>query len=315
MKLVEGYTLREVIDLSIKKAPRRSTATASTAWSRSSRSRTLTAQPRRRPSRREAREHPDGPFGEVLLLDWGLAKVWSEAPEETPEMPLPAGRIVPYVEEPLRGPICRRSRSSGAATSTTAPTSTRSARCSTRSSPARRRSSDRVAGVLGQVETTPPSEVAPDRDIPQARGHLHAVHREGPDSGSSPRASSRPCSQQLRWSSGALGVHRSRLATGQAPALSARRHEACGGRAAPTGISGSSSPCPTGAHPSRTRPRSPGTRRRARCPRVTDPPRRHRRDRLLDPSFGIASVSGVRMIGQTALTVIHASRRPGRGPS
>jgi serine/threonine-protein kinase len=29
-----------------------------------------------------------GPFGEVLLLDWGLAKVWSEEPEEIPDMPL-----------------------------------------------------------------------------------------------------------------------------------------------------------------------------------------------------------------------------------
>ncbi|MCA9503681.1 MAG: serine/threonine protein kinase [Spirochaetaceae bacterium] len=29
-----------------------------------------------------------GPFGEVLLLDWGLAKVWSETPEEVPDMPL-----------------------------------------------------------------------------------------------------------------------------------------------------------------------------------------------------------------------------------
>ena len=28
-----------------------------------------------------------GPFGEVLLLDWGLAKVWSEEPEEIPDMP------------------------------------------------------------------------------------------------------------------------------------------------------------------------------------------------------------------------------------
>lgn len=29
-----------------------------------------------------------GPFGEVLLLDWGLAKVWSMEPEELPDMPL-----------------------------------------------------------------------------------------------------------------------------------------------------------------------------------------------------------------------------------
>ncbi len=28
-----------------------------------------------------------GPFGEVLLLDWGLAKVWSETPEVIPDMP------------------------------------------------------------------------------------------------------------------------------------------------------------------------------------------------------------------------------------
>ncbi|HKK53098.1 MAG TPA: serine/threonine-protein kinase, partial [Myxococcota bacterium] len=29
-----------------------------------------------------------GPFGEVLLLDWGLAKVWSMEPEELPELPM-----------------------------------------------------------------------------------------------------------------------------------------------------------------------------------------------------------------------------------
>ena len=29
-----------------------------------------------------------GPFGEVLLLDWGLAKVWSENPEEVPDLPM-----------------------------------------------------------------------------------------------------------------------------------------------------------------------------------------------------------------------------------
>jgi serine/threonine-protein kinase len=29
-----------------------------------------------------------GPFGEVLLLDWGLAKVWSMQPEEVPDLPL-----------------------------------------------------------------------------------------------------------------------------------------------------------------------------------------------------------------------------------
>lgn len=28
-----------------------------------------------------------GPFGEVLLLDWGLAKVWSMEPEELPDLP------------------------------------------------------------------------------------------------------------------------------------------------------------------------------------------------------------------------------------
>lgn len=32
-----------------------------------------------------------GPFGEVLLLDWGLAKVWSETPEEVPDTPLILG--------------------------------------------------------------------------------------------------------------------------------------------------------------------------------------------------------------------------------
>jgi serine/threonine protein kinase len=31
-----------------------------------------------------------GPFGEVLLLDWGLAKVWSDAPEDKSDLPLDA---------------------------------------------------------------------------------------------------------------------------------------------------------------------------------------------------------------------------------
>src|SRR5690606_8075930 len=29
-----------------------------------------------------------GPFGEVMLLDWGLAKVWNETPEPVPDLPL-----------------------------------------------------------------------------------------------------------------------------------------------------------------------------------------------------------------------------------
>lgn len=92
MKLVEGYTLREVIDLSIEEG------TQPVDGYGFHRMVTILIQVANALDYAHAHGvvHRDikpanilmGPFGEVLLLDWGLAKVWSEAPEETPEMPL-----------------------------------------------------------------------------------------------------------------------------------------------------------------------------------------------------------------------------------
>ncbi len=92
MKLVEGYTLREVIDMSIEEGTQ---AVDGYGFHRMV---TLLIQVANALDYAHSHGvvHRDvkpanilmGPFGEVLLLDWGLAKVWSEAPEETPDMPL-----------------------------------------------------------------------------------------------------------------------------------------------------------------------------------------------------------------------------------
>ena len=92
MKLVEGYTLREVIDLSIEEGTQ---AVDGYGFHRMV---TLLIQVANALDYAHSHGvvHRDvkpanilmGPFGEVLLLDWGLAKVWSETPEETPDMPL-----------------------------------------------------------------------------------------------------------------------------------------------------------------------------------------------------------------------------------
>jgi serine/threonine-protein kinase len=92
MKLVEGYTLREVIDLD--KAEGRQPVDGYGFH----RMVTLLIQVANALDYAHTHGvvHRDikpanilmGPFGEVLLLDWGLAKVWSEEPEEIPEMPL-----------------------------------------------------------------------------------------------------------------------------------------------------------------------------------------------------------------------------------
>lgn len=92
MKLVEGYTLREVLDLAIEEGTQ---AHDGYGFHRMV---TLLIQVANALDYAHSHGvvHRDvkpanilmGPFGEVLLLDWGLAKVWSEAPEETPDMPL-----------------------------------------------------------------------------------------------------------------------------------------------------------------------------------------------------------------------------------
>ena len=92
MKLVEGYTLREVQDLA--------TAEGTQAVDGYGFHRMVTILIQVANALDYAHSHGVvhrdikpanilmGPFGEVLLLDWGLAKVWSEEPEEVPEMPL-----------------------------------------------------------------------------------------------------------------------------------------------------------------------------------------------------------------------------------
>ncbi len=92
MKLVEGYTLREVLDMAIEDGTQ---AVDGYGFHRMV---TILIQVANALDYAHSHGvvHRDikpgnilmGPFGEVLLLDWGLAKVWSEKPEEVPEMPL-----------------------------------------------------------------------------------------------------------------------------------------------------------------------------------------------------------------------------------
>jgi serine/threonine-protein kinase len=91
MKLVEGYTLREVLDTS------REEGTLPVDGYGFHRMVTILIQVANALDYAHSHRvvHRDikpanilmGPFGEVLLLDWGLAKVWSEEPEEIPDMP------------------------------------------------------------------------------------------------------------------------------------------------------------------------------------------------------------------------------------
>jgi len=91
MKLVEGYTLREVLDTS------REEGTLPVDGYGFHRMVTILIQVANALDYAHSHGvvHRDvkpanilmGPFGEVLLLDWGLAKVWSEEPEEIPDMP------------------------------------------------------------------------------------------------------------------------------------------------------------------------------------------------------------------------------------
>ncbi len=92
MKLVEGYTLREVQDMAAEEGTQ---AVDGYGFHRLV---TILIQVANALDYAHSHGvvHRDvkpanilmGPFGEVLLLDWGLAKVWSEEPEEIPEMPL-----------------------------------------------------------------------------------------------------------------------------------------------------------------------------------------------------------------------------------
>jgi serine/threonine-protein kinase len=92
MKLVEGYTLREVLDMA------EAEGTQAVDGYGFHRMVTILIQVANALDYAHSHGvvHRDikpanvlmGPFGEVLLLDWGLAKVWSEEPEEIPDMPL-----------------------------------------------------------------------------------------------------------------------------------------------------------------------------------------------------------------------------------
>jgi len=92
MKLVEGYTLREVLDLA------EAEGTQAVDGYGFHRMVTILIQVANALDYAHSHGvvHRDikpanilmGPFGEVLLLDWGLAKVWSEEPEAMPDMPL-----------------------------------------------------------------------------------------------------------------------------------------------------------------------------------------------------------------------------------
>ncbi len=91
MKLVEGYTLREVLD-----TPKEEGALPTDGYG-FHRMVTILIQVANALDYAHSHRvvHRDikpanilmGPFGEVLLLDWGLAKVWSEEPEEIPDLP------------------------------------------------------------------------------------------------------------------------------------------------------------------------------------------------------------------------------------
>ncbi len=94
MKLVEGYTLREVLDMAIEEGTQ---AVDGYGFHRMV---TLLIQVANALDYAHSHGvvHRDikpanilmGPFGEVLLLDWGLAKVWSDAPEDKSDLPLDA---------------------------------------------------------------------------------------------------------------------------------------------------------------------------------------------------------------------------------
>ena len=91
MKLVEGYTLREVLDTSSEEG------TLPTDGYGFHRMVTILIQVANALDYAHSHRvvHRDvkpanilmGPFGEVLLLDWGLAKVWGEEPEFVPDQP------------------------------------------------------------------------------------------------------------------------------------------------------------------------------------------------------------------------------------
>ena len=95
MKLVEGFTLRELVDLQKKEDEEHPPENTGYGFHRMV---TILIQVGNALDYAHSHGvvHRDikpanilmGPFGEVLLLDWGLAKVWSDEPEEKTDAPL-----------------------------------------------------------------------------------------------------------------------------------------------------------------------------------------------------------------------------------
>ena len=115
-----------------------------------------------------------GDFGEVIVLDWGLAKL-VDRPEETltpaGDRRAPTrGRDATMQGQALGTPAYMApEQAEGRGTGSTAgPTSTAWGRSSTRSSPARRRSTgDDTAEVLRKVSTRPPRRPGLDPTAPR----------------------------------------------------------------------------------------------------------------------------------------------------
>ena len=177
MKLVEGYTLREVLDQAI------ADGTQAVDGYGFHRMVTLLIQVANALDYAHSHGviHRDvkpanilmGPFGEVLLLDWGLATVWSESPEEVPDMPLLTdGDPSLTASGKLQGTAHYMSPEQiEASPSIDHRTDLYSIGALLYEILAGRTTfeGERVGDLLQQVKTTVPprpSEVAPDRDIP-----------------------------------------------------------------------------------------------------------------------------------------------------
>jgi serine/threonine protein kinase len=178
MKLVEGYTLREVLDIA------EAEGTQAVDGYGFHRMVTILIQVANALDYAHSHGvvHRDvkpanllmGPFGEVLLLDWGLAKVWSEEPEDVPEMPLLLDSDPSLTAQgKLQGTAHYMS-----------PEQIESSRELDHRSDVYSMGAvlyeilagrttfegDKVDTILNQVKTVrppPPSEVAPDREIPE----------------------------------------------------------------------------------------------------------------------------------------------------
>ena len=193
MKLVEGYTLREVLDMAV--------ADGTQAVDGYGYHRMVTILIQVANALDYAHTHGVihrdvkpanivmGPFGEVLLLDWGLAKVWSESPEEVPEMPLLTD-IDPSLtaQGKLQGTAYYMSPEQIEGLPTIDHRSDIYSMGSVLYEILAGRTTfvgEKVTEVLDQVKNvipTPPSEIAPERDIPaQLEGICMRCIQKDPD--------------------------------------------------------------------------------------------------------------------------------------